>query len=228
LVRKNILAMKPYSTARDEFMGQASIFLDANENPYPLPYNRYPDPLQGTLKKKVSALKGVAPESIFFGNGSDEAIDLLMRGFCEPGNDAVIITEPTYGMYSVSAAVNNIMVRNVPLTPTFDLDAERILKATNRTTRMVLVASPNNPTGNDLSESAVVRLLSDFPGFVVVDEAYIDFAGRDSYSKMLSRFRNLVVLQTFSKAWGLAGARLGMCFADPEVIAVLNKIKYPY
>ncbi|AYB34446.1 histidinol-phosphate transaminase [Chryseolinea soli] len=228
LVRKNILNMKPYSSARDEFKGTAEIFLDANENPYPSPYNRYPDPLQWRVKEKLAALKGVKPEQIFLGNGSDEGIDLIIRAFCEPNQDSILITDPTYGMYSVCAEVNAVNVQQVLLTPDFDLDLDAFPKTFDATTKVLFLCSPNNPTGNLLSTAKIVEVLKRFYGIVVIDEAYIDFATGKSFAQELAHYPNLVVLQTFSKAWGLAGLRLGMCFASEAIIRVLNKIKYPY
>lgn len=228
LVRKNILTMKPYSSARDEFKGEAEVFLDANENPYPSPYNRYPDPLQKNVKQKLGILKGVNPEQIFLGNGSDEAIDLLIRAFCEPYRDSILITEPTYGMYSVCAEVNGVNVQQVLLTPDFDLDLDAFPKTFDGTTKIVFLCSPNNPTGNLLSREKILEVLKRFYGLVVIDEAYIDFANDKSFVQELTKYPHLVVLQTFSKAWGLAGLRLGMCFASTEIINILNKIKYPY
>jgi histidinol-phosphate aminotransferase len=228
LVRKNILNMKPYSSARNEFQGDAEIFLDANENPYPTPYNRYPDPLQRTVKEKLAALKNVSPEQIFLGNGSDEAIDLLIRAFCEPYQDSILITEPTYGMYSVCAEVNGVNVQQVLLTHDFDLDLDAFPKSFDASTKILFLCSPNNPTGNLLSHDKILEVLKRFYGIVVIDEAYIDFAKSKSFIHNLERFPHLVILQTFSKAWGLAGLRLGMCFGSPEIIGILNKIKYPY
>jgi len=228
LVRKNILTMKPYSSARDEFKGEADVYLDANENPYPSPYNRYPDPLQWDLKNKIAELKEVKATQIFLGNGSDEPIDLLIRAFCEPNHDSILITEPTYGMYSVCAEVNAVNIQQVLLTPDFDIDLEAFPKTFDATTKIIFLCSPNNPTGNLLSHSRIVEVLKRFYGLVVVDEAYIDFAGSKSFTQELAKYPNLVVLQTFSKAWGLAGLRLGMCFASEEIINILNKIKYPY
>lgn len=220
--------MKPYSSARDEFKGEAEVFLDANENPYPSPYNRYPDPLQKKVKEKLAELKGVTPEEIFLGNGSDEAIDLLIRAFCEPNHDSILITEPTYGMYSVCAEINAVNVQQVLLTPDFDLDLDAFPKTFDATTKILFLCSPNNPTGNLLSRDKILEVLKRFYGLVVIDEAYIDFANSKSFVNELSKYPHLVVLQTFSKAWGLAGLRLGMCFASPEIISLLNKIKYPY
>jgi len=220
--------MKPYSSARDEFEGEALVFLDANENPYPVSYNRYPDPQQRKLKQKIASLNNVQQEQIFLGNGSDEAIDLLIRVFCEPGIDEVLIPEPTYGMYSVSATINNVKVNSVALTQEFDIDYNKILKAITSNTKLIFLCSPNNPSGNLLSEAAIFKLLNEFKGIVVVDEAYIDFASTESFITKLPQFKNLVILQTLSKAWGLAGIRLGMCFASTEIIGILNKIKPPY
>lgn len=228
LVRKNILEMKPYSSARDEFKGEAEIFLDANENPYPSPYNRYPDPLQWKVKEKLSKIKQVTPQQIFLGNGSDEAIDLLIRAFCEPYRDSVLITEPTYGMYAVCAELNAAPLLKVELTKDFDLDVDAILDAITGNTKIIFLCSPNNPTANLLSREKVLKVLDHFKGIVVIDEAYIDFAKTESFVHMLPFYPNLVVLQTFSKAWGLAGLRLGIAFASIEIIEILNKIKYPY
>ncbi|MFZ6010916.1 MAG: histidinol-phosphate transaminase [Bacteroidota bacterium] len=228
LVRENVLKMKPYSSARDEFKGEAEVFLDANENPYPSPYNRYPDPLQWRVKEKLAAVKGVKPAQIFLGNGSDEAIDLLIRAFCEPHIDSILITEPTYGMYSVCAEVNAVNIQSVRLTPTFDLDTDAIGKVLSAATKLIFLCSPNNPTANLLGRDKILDLLQQFHGLIVVDEAYIDFASEKSFIQKLAEYPNLVVLQTFSKAWGLAGLRLGMAFASEEIIQILNKIKYPY
>ena len=228
LVRRNVLNMKPYSSARDEFHGEAEIFLDANENPYPSPYNRYPDPLQWRVKEKLAEIKGVKPGQIFLGNGSDEPIDLIMRAFCEPNQDSIMITEPTYGMYKVCAEVNAINVQQVLLTPDFDLDLDEIPNTFDATTKVIFLCSPNNPTGNVLSRDKIVEVLKRFYGLVVIDEAYIDFTKSKSFLNELKKYPNLLVLQTFSKAWGLAGLRLGVCFASEEIIGILNKIKYPY
>lgn len=228
LQRPNIRNLKPYSSARDEFTGEAMVFLDANENPFNQPYNRYPDPLQTKLKEKISELKEVKPDHIFLGNGSDEPIDLLIRAFCEPGTDNIVSIDPTYGMYQVAADISGVDLKKVSLTPNFDLDGEALLKACNEQTKLVFLCSPNNPTGNCLDQVEMKKVLNGFNGIVVVDEAYIDFAPGKSMLKMLGKFENLVVLQTFSKAWGMAAIRLGMAFSNPEIIAVLNKIKYPY
>lgn len=228
LVRKNILKLKPYSSARDEFQGNASVFLDANENPYPSPYNRYPDPHQLELKRKIAEIKGVDAEQIFLGNGSDEPIDLLIRAFCEPGVDNVLIPQPTYGMYSVSAEINAVEIKTVKLTAEFDIDLVFTEEAWNEKTKLLFLCSPNNPSGNLLSKDKIESLLRKFKGLVIVDEAYIDFTDYTGFLPLLTQYNNLVVLQTLSKAWGLAGIRLGMCFSNVEVIKVLNKIKPPY
>lgn len=229
LTRPNIRRLKPYSSARDEYKGKtASVFLDANENPYNQPYNRYPDPLQGEVKQALSAVKGVDPDSVFLGNGSDEAIDLLFRAFCEPGCDNVVAIDPTYGMYEVCAAINNVAYRKVPLDEAFRFRADDMLRKADAQTKLMFLCSPNNPTGNSLDRAEVERLLDAFDGLVVVDEAYIDFSSEPSMLGQLKERPNLVILQTFSKAWGCAGIRLGIACAHPEVIAILNKIKYPY
>jgi histidinol-phosphate aminotransferase len=228
LVRKNIQRLKQYSSARDEFQGTASVFLDANESPNPSPYNRYPDPLQKELKSKISSIKKVTPENIFLGNGSDEPIDLLFRAFCEPGIDNVVIPQPTYGMYSVSANINNIEIKQVSLTPDFDLDVTAIKNCWDNNSKLLFLCSPNNPSANLLSSEKIIELVNSFHGLVIVDEAYIDFTNQPSFSQRLNEFNNLVILQTLSKAWGLAAIRLGMCFANKAIIQVLNKIKSPY
>jgi histidinol-phosphate aminotransferase len=228
LVRKNVLDLKPYSSARDEFEGDASIFLDANENPYNTQYNRYPDPHQKKLKELIGKIKNVKPDQIFIGNGSDEAIDLLFRAFCEPHIDNVVIPQPTYGMYAVSAAVNAVTVKSINLTSGFDLDVEQTLTAANEKSKLLFLCSPNNPSGNLLSYDKVISVIKNFKGLVIVDEAYIDFAGYDGFVPLLKKYDNLIVLQTFSKAWGLAGLRLGICIASEEIISILNKIKPPY
>lgn len=228
LVRKNILELKPYTTARDEFQGFAEVYLDANENPYPERLNRYPDPLQSKLKEQIALLKGVPASKIFLGNGSDEPIELLIRAFCEPYKESILTTSPTYGMYSVSASSNAVPVIDVPLNENFDLIPGAVNKATKPGTKIIFLANPNNPTANLLNREEILSIIRSFPGLVVVDEAYIDFSGTKSFLEEISEFKNLVVLQTFSKAWGMAGVRLGMCFADEEIIAILNKIKFPY
>lgn len=232
LLRENIKNLTPYSSARDEFQGEASIYLDANENAYGSPletnYNRYPDPLQFKVKTKITAIKGVPPRNIFLGNGSDEAIDILFRSFCRPGIDNVILVPPTYGMYQVSANINDIEVRNIPLTAEYQLNLEGIAEAINPNTKLIFVCSPNNPTGNSINREDVETLLANFDGIVVVDEAYINYSRQKSFIQELTEYGNLVVLQTLSKAWGLAGLRIGMAFASEEIIEVFNRVKPPY
>lgn len=228
LVRDNILKMSPYSSARSEFKGQADVFLDANENPFDTGYNRYPDPLQKKLKQRISEIKGIPPKHLFLGNGSDEAIDLLFRIFCVAGQDHIITLPPTYGMYKVSAAISDVAIKTVPLTTDFQPNVEAILKQSNEFSKLLFLCSPNNPTGNSFDLAAIEKLIQAFPGIVVVDEAYIDFAGQVSCLSLLHQYDNLVVLQTFSKAWGLAGIRLGMAFASEEIIGLFNKVKPPY
>lgn len=228
LVRKNVLNLKPYSSARDEFQGQASVYLDANENPYETGYNRYPDPHQVELKKKLGIIKKINPENIFLGNGSDEPIDLLFRAFCEPGIDNVVIPQPTYGMYTVSANINNVAIKSINLTNQFDVDVEKTLTTCDQNTKLIFLCSPNNPSGNLLTQSRIEKILSEFKGLVIVDEAYIDFTDYDGFVPLLNRCPNLVALQTLSKAWGLAAIRLGICYASKEIIQILNKIKPPY
>lgn len=228
LVRPNIFNLKPYSSARDEFTGEASVYLDANESPYNTPYNRYPDPYQRKLKEKVAELKEVAVEQIFLGNGSDEPIDLLIKAFCTPGTDNIISIDPTYGMYQVAADINQVEVRRVPLTATFGLDTQALLAAADGKSKLLFICSPNNPTGNSFKRSEILEIINAFQGIVVLDEAYIDFSSQESLLPELNQHPNLVVLQTFSKAWGMAGLRLGMAFASKEIIGILNKIKYPY
>lgn len=228
LVRNNIKALKPYSSARDEFSGEAEVFLDANENPFNNPYNRYPDPLQWTLKEKIGTIKNIDPKKIFLGNGSDEPIDIVFRAFCEPGIDNVVSIDPTYGMYQVAADINNVEVHKVKLNEDFGFSAQKLLDASNIYTKAIFICSPNNPTANLLDQSEIIKLLTGFDGLVVVDEAYIDFSPESSLLPELDKYENLVILQTFSKAWGMAGIRLGMAFAHPEIIRIFNKIKYPY
>jgi len=228
LVRKNVLKLKPYSSARDDFQGAASVYLDANENPYTSKFNRYPDPHQSKLKQKISKIKNIPTSQIFLGNGSDEPIDLLIRAFCEPEIDNVLIPQPTYGMYSVSAEINNVKIKPVKLTPDFDLDVESIKAAWDDHTKIIFFCSPNNPSGNLLSFEKVKHIISKFAGLVIVDEAYIDFTNYEGFVPWLNKYPNLVILQTLSKAWGLAAIRLGMCFASEEIVSVLNKIKPPY
>ncbi|MBP7389858.1 MAG: histidinol-phosphate transaminase [Chitinophagales bacterium] len=236
LVRTNIQQLKPYSSARDEFKGEASVYLDANENSFGSPVtlpdgeglNRYPDPLQQKLKEKISSIKGVPPQNIFLGNGSDEAIDLLFRIFCEPGKDAVIICPPTYGMYEVSANINNVSVINISLLPSFDLDVEKLLETFSPSAKLLFICSPNNPTANSFHADDVELLIHKFPGIVVIDEAYINYSKQKSAIRWLTEYDNLVVLQTFSKAWGMAALRLGMAFASETIIDYFNKVKPPY
>ena len=229
LTRPNIWALKPYSSARDEYNGAAaSVFLDANENPYNLPHNRYPDPLQRDLKAELTRIKQVKAENIFLGNGSDEAIDLVFRAFCEPGVDNVVAIDPTYGMYKVCADVNNVEYRKVLLDDAFQFTADALLAATDEHTKLIFLCSPNNPTGNDLLRSEIEKTLAAFSGLVIIDEAYNDFSSAPSFLQQLDKYPNLVVFQTFSKAWGCAAIRLGMAFASAEIISIFNKIKYPY
>lgn len=232
ITRENIKQLVPYSSARDEFSGEAKVFLDANENslgsPLPKWYNRYPDPHQVQLKQVISTVKGIAPEHIFLGNGSDECIDLLYRCFCVPGKDNIIVCPPTYGMYEVSAHINDVEVRKAPLTPGFQLHIPYIESLVNANTKIIWICSPNNPTGNCFYRSDINMLLNNFDGIVVIDEAYINFARQKSFIQDLMEYPNLVVLQTFSKAWGLAGLRLGMAFASTAIIDLMNKVKPPY
>lgn len=228
IARKSLAKVKPYSTARDEFKGVASVFLDANENPFPTDFNRYPDPNQEKIKTALATLKDVNVDQILLGNGSDEVIDLLFRVFCEPGVDNVIIPQPTYGMYSVCAAINDIEIRQPQLTSDFQLELSSIIKNVDTHTKLIFLCSPNNPSGNLLSQKDILQLLESFNGLIVVDEAYIDFSGSPGLLPQLNKYTNLVVLQTFSKAWGLAGLRLGVGYASPEVTALLLKIKPPY
>ena len=229
LTRPNIWALKPYSSARDEYNGAAaSVFLDANENPYNLPHNRYPDPLQRDLKAELTRIKQVKAENIFLGNGSDEAIDLVFRAFCEPGVDNVVAIDPTYGMYKVCADVNNVEYRKVLLDDAFQFTADALLAATDERTKLIFLCSPNNPTGNDLLRTEIEKTLAVFSGLVIIDEAYNDFSSAPSFLQQLDKYPNLVVFQTFSKAWGCAAIRLGMAFASAEIISIFNKIKYPY
>lgn len=229
LVRKNILELKAYSSARDEYKGlKANVFLDANENPYNAPINRYPDPLQQDVKKKISALKSVPVENMFLGNGSDEAIDIIFRVFCTPKCDNVVSIEPTYGMYEVCANINDVEYRKVLLDDKFDFDADSLLGACDENTKVIFVCSPNNPTGNNLSRNQIERLLVEFQGIVVIDEAYSDFSTERPFRLDLGKYPNLIVLNTFSKAWGCASIRLGMAYASAEIIQLFNKVKYPY
>jgi histidinol-phosphate aminotransferase len=232
LIRNNIKKLKPYSSARDEFSGEAKVFLDANENSLGSPltkwYNRYPDPHQLAVKQRLSTIKGIGSEHIFLGNGSDECIDILFRCFCEPGKDNIIICPPTYGMYEVSANINNIEIRKAPLLPDFQLDLVHMENLADTHTKIIWLCSPNNPTGNSLNRTDIEMVLNNFNGIVVIDEAYINFAQQKSFVQELTEYPNLVVLQTLSKAWGLAGLRLGMAFASQAIIEVMNKVKPPY
>lgn len=230
LVRKNVLAMESYSSARDEFkdFDNDLIFLDANENPFENGLNRYPDPKQKNLKKVLSELKNIRENQIILGNGSDELLDLLFRAFCEPNRDSVITLPPTYGMYSVLANLNAIENKEIVLQNYFEPNVDLILKATDETTKILFLCSPNNPTGNTFSEDKIQILLENFSGLIVIDEAYIDFSSKESWLKKIDEFPNLIILQTLSKAYGLAGIRLGILYANPEIISVLGKIKPPY
>lgn len=229
LTRPNIWALKPYSSARDEYSGaEASIFLDANENPYNTPNNRYPDPLQKELKNLIAPVKKVLPSQLFLGNGSDEAIDLMYRAFCRPGVDNVVAIDPTYGMYQVCAEVNDVEYRKVQLDENFQFTADSLLAASDEHTKLIFLCSPNNPTGNNLCREEIIALLQGFEGLVIIDEAYADFSDAPSFLLDLEKYPNMVVLQTFSKAWGCAAIRLGMAFAHANIIGILNKIKYPY
>jgi len=228
LVRENIRNMKPYSSARNEYKGEASVFLDANENPLNNPYNRYPDPQQWKLKEKVSQIKGIDPSKIFLGNGSDEPIDLVIRIFCEPRIDNIVAIDPTYGMYQVCAEINNVEYRKVLLNDNFTMDAGKLLAATDSNTKIIFLCSPNNPTGNLLDKKEITEVITRFHGIVVLDEAYIDFTPGSSWLPELDKYPNLIILQTFSKAWGLAAVRLGMAFASTGIMEYFNKVKYPY
>ncbi|KAA6314674.1 Histidinol-phosphate aminotransferase [termite gut metagenome] len=229
LTRPNIWNLKPYSSARDEYKGvKASVFLDANENPYNAPNNRYPDPLQQELKAELARIKKVHAKQIFLGNGSDEAIDLAFRAFCEPGTDNVIAIDPTYGMYQVCAEINNVEYRKTLLDEAFQFSSDKFLATVDEHTKLIFLCSPNNPTGNDLFRSEIIKVINEFNGLVILDEAYNDFSDAPSFLTELERYPNLIVLQTFSKAWGSAGIRLGMAYASPEIISIFTKIKYPY
>ena len=232
LVRPNIKTLKPYSSAKDEYTGDAKILLDANENSLGSPltkwYNRYPDPYQQKLKEKLAFVKQIEANQIFIGNGSDECIDILFRTFCEPGKDNIIICPPTYPMYEVSANINDVQVQNAPLLSDYQLNLAHIEQLVNDQTKIIWICSPNNPTGNSLDRIDIETILNHFNGIVVVDEAYINFSKQKSFVQSLIDYPNLVVLQTLSKAWGLAGLRLGMCFASPQIIGYLNKVKAPY
>lgn len=232
LVRENVRKLKPYSSARSEFSGVANVFLDANENSFGSPlvkwYNRYPDPLQWELKKKIRSIKNVAEENMLLGNGSDECIDLLIRAFCNPQTDAILICPPTYGMYEVYAHINDVPLREVPLLPSYQLNLEAMEAAIDAATKLIFLCSPNNPTGNSMHREDIEMILNNFDGLVVIDEAYINYSRHRSFLADLNEYPNLVVMQTFSKAWGLAALRLGITFASAAIIDVLNKIKPPY
>lgn len=231
-VRDNIRNLKPYSSARHEFTGKASVFLDANENAYGSPvaekFNRYPDPLQWQLKFQLARIKGVPAENICIGNGSDEIIDLAYRIFCNPGKDNIIICPPTYGMYAVSADINDVEIRKVNLTKDFQLDVEGIMNAADLDTKLLFICSPNNPTGNNMNRAVVKWLLNNFPGIVIIDEAYINYSKQKTFIRELTEYPNLIVMQTLSKAWGLAALRLGLCYASMDIIDLFNKVKPPY
>lgn len=232
LVRDNIKTLKPYSSARHEFEGKASVYLDANENPFGSAleedFNRYPDPLQWQLKFQLARIKGVPAENIFIGNGSDEVIDLAYRIFCNPGKDNVIICPPTYGMYEVSGNINDVEIRKVMLTEHFQLDVEAVLNAIDSNTKLLFICSPNNPTGNNMNRADIELLLNNFPGIVLIDEAYINFSSQKTFIQELTEYPNLIVMQTLSKAWGLAALRLGLCYASLDIIDLFNKVKPPY
>jgi len=233
IVRQHILSLAPYSSARDEYTGKEGIFLDANENPLgsvtPENWNRYPDPYQVDIKDKIAPIKGCRPSQIFLGNGSDEPIDLIIRLTCEPKEDNIIILPPTYGMYEVSASVNNVEIQKIPLTTDYQLDTQKIITSINSKTKLIFICSPNNPTGNLIDREAILNIVKNFQqGIVIIDEAYNDFSDEPSFIPELDNLPNVMVLQTFSKAWGLASLRLGMAFGSEELVKLLNKIKYPY
>ena len=228
LIRPELLVIKPYSSARDEFTGKAQVYIDANENPYDNKYNRYPDPLQRALKAEISKIKSIDSNKIFLGNGSDEVLDLIFRLFCVPGKDKILITPPTYGMYKVLAAINNVGVDEILLTEDFQIDLDKIADLENNQYKLIFLCSPNNPVGNCLDKGDVIKILQKFSGIVVIDEAYIDFANEEGYLEWVDNFPNLIVTQTFSKAWGMAGIRLGMAFCNEFIVKKLNGIKPPY
>ena len=228
LLRENIRSLIPYSSARDEYKGEDAVFMDANENPYNNPFNRYPDPLQVKLKNRIAAIKGVPQQRIFLGNGSDEAIDLLIRAFCEPGQDNILAIKPTYGMYKVCADINGVEYREALLNQAFQVDLEPLLGLSDNHSKLLFLCSPNNPTSNSLHPQDILNLVNKFNGLVVLDEAYIDLSASPSFIPELDRHPNLVILQTLSKAWGMAGIRLGMAFAGQHITDILNRIKYPY
>ncbi len=228
VIRENVKSLTPYASARTEFTGERGVFLDANENPFNSPYNRYPDPLQLKVKEKLAFLKGVKSNEIFLGNGSDEAIDLLIRAFCEPRLDNIVSIYPSYGMYQVAADINAVEFKKVALDENFAINLSSILKVVDNHTKLIMLCSPNNPTANSLDNKIILELLDKFNGVVMVDEAYIDFSEQTGLVQNISKYPNLVILQTFSKAWGMAALRLGIAFASSDIIEVLNKIKYPY
>lgn len=229
LIRKNIWALKPYSSARNEYSGHvARVFLDANENPYNAPYNRYPDPLQEEVKALLAKIKGVPAEKIFLGNGSDEAIDLVYRCFCEPKVDNVVAIAPTYGMYQVCADINDVEYRTVRLDDNFQMSADKVLAACDANTKVIWICSPNNPSGNDIDRKEIERVVNEFDGIVVIDEAYSDFSKQPTFRLDLPKYPNIIVLNTMSKAWGCAAIRLGMAFASKDIVDIFNKVKYPY
>ncbi|GHV57228.1 histidinol-phosphate aminotransferase [Bacteroidia bacterium] len=228
LIRKNILELSPYSTARDEYSGPLGIYLDANENPYNNHYNRYPDPHQRLLKERLSQIKQTPVNRIFIGNGSDEPIDLVFRVFCEPGQDNAVSIAPTYGMYKVAAVINNIEMREVRLRKDFSLDTEALLSVADDHSKLLFICSPNNPTGNCFPAEDIEQLIKQFKGVVILDEAYIDFSEKPGFLSRLTEFPNLIILQTLSKAWGMAGLRIGLAFAREDIIAILSRVKYPY
>lgn len=233
LIRPHFLNLTPYSSARDEYSGKEGIFLDANENPFKSvtgeEYNRYPDPYQWECKQKIADIKGVSPDMIFLGNGSDEAIDLLIKITCEPKKDNILILPPTYGMYKVCADIQEVFIQEAPLTEDFEIDLDTVFDSVNAATKIIWVCSPNNPSGNSLNREYILQILKGFPHkLVVVDEAYIDFSNEPSFIQELDKYPNLVVIQTFSKAWGMAALRIGGAYAHPDIIKILNKVKYPY
>ena len=228
LVRANIAALQPYSTARDEYEGELGVFLDANESPFNNGYNRYPDPHQKELKERLSEIKGVPSKNIFLGNGSDEAIDLVFRVFCEPRKDNVVAITPSYGMYKVAAAMNDVELREVPLGENFSLPTDELLAVADENTKAIFLCSPNNPTGNSFPREEMLRLVDEFEGLVVVDEAYIDFADAESLKSEIFERKNLIILQTLSKAWAMAGLRLGLALADERIVELFSQVKYPY
>ncbi len=228
LLRKNIAELKPYSSARNEYNGQNAIFLDANENPFRSIYNRYPDPLQNALKEKIAKLKNINKKNIFLGNGSDEAIDLLIRAFCEVRQDNIISINPSYGMYQVCADINNVELKMVSLKKNFQLDINQMIKSVDKYTKLMIICSPNNPTANSFDKDDIIKILDKFEGLIIIDEAYIDFSEKESMINLIKQYENIVILQTFSKAWGMAGLRLGMAIANNQIIEILNNVKYPY